>query len=158
MGFTEGFLFNVMDHVEGAVKQAKNIAKDVSDTLAPVAEEVVGATATHLEKAAATVSDEFKKASDASEAAANKENGKEILQALSHYATKTSMSSDVIEAMHKVSSYYNSGTPFFSGTADDTELLVLIMTAMHCSMQKASLSSYKKMVEWVVTQYRAANH
>ena len=27
MGFTEDFLFNVMDHTEGAVKQAKDIVK-----------------------------------------------------------------------------------------------------------------------------------
>ena len=56
--------------------------------------------------------------------------------------------------MHKVSAYYKEGTPIFSHTEEDADLLVLIMTAMHSSMQKASLSTYRKTVEWVVFKYQ----
>ena len=53
MNPTEKFLFEVMDQIEGTVKQVKGLAKDVSDTLTPVAEEA----ASYLEKATTTVSD-----------------------------------------------------------------------------------------------------
>ena len=150
MNPTEKFLFDVMDQIEGTVKQVKGLAKDVSDTLTPVAEEAAG----YLEKATTTVSDEIKKASDASEIAADKENCKEVLLALSQYANKTSLNPEVINAMHKVSAYYKEGTPIFSHTAEDADLLVLIMTAMHSSMQKTPLSTYRKTVKWVVCQYQ----
>ena len=150
MNTTEKFLFGVMDQIEGTVKQVKGLAKDVSDTLTPVAEEA----ASCLGKATTTVSGEIKKVSDVSEAAADKENCKEVLLALSQYANKISLNAKVINAMHKVSAYYQEGTPIFSHTPEDADLLVLIMTAMHSSMQKTSLSTYRKTVEWVVFQYQ----
>ncbi len=154
MNSTEKFLFEAMDRAEAAIKQARDFAKEVSDTIAPVAEEVTSAAAEHLERATVTVTDEIKKAADASEAAADKENCKEVLAALSQYAGKTSMTPDVINAMHKVSAYYNDEKPIFSGTEKDSELLVLIMTAMHSSMQKSTLSAYRKITEWVIRQYQ----
>ena len=151
---TDKFLFDVMDQIDGTVKQVKSLAKEVSDTLTPVAEEA----ASYLEKASTTVSDEIKKVSDASGAAADKEHCKEVLLALSQYANNTSLNSEVINAMHQVSAYYQDETPIFSHTEEDADLFVLIMTAMHSSMQKASLSTYRKTVEWVVLQYQKADN
>lgn len=146
-------LFDIIDQIEGTVKQVKGFAKDVSYTLSPVAEEA----ASCLEKAKTTVSGEIKKASDAFESAADKETCKEVLLALSQYANKTSLDTEVINAMHKVSAYYKRGTPIFSHTEEDAKLLVLIMTALHSSMQKATLSTYRKTVEWVVSKYQQSD-
>ena len=146
----EKLLFSVTDKAEELGKQASAFIHSTAETVKPIAEETISTATEAFSKTAEAVSDNLQKSAEASVAAADKENSRTVLQALSHHASKN-MDVKMVEAMYRVSSHCVKGTPIFDET-DNTEMLSLMLTALRS--MKMSNHTYQQLTIWLIAQSR----